>query len=184
MPGHEAGIVGFLDEEAGVPAQDIGPKQVLHRIQYPGMTDHLVDPGKQHVAAMAHLGLDRATAFGLIVLEPAAKIGHLAGAQGIDREVVAAFAIACDFVLAQHFLHGFPHSSCLCSSCLCSSCFWLSCFSLSCFWSSDEPAGIRRRWPCDLALSRNSAWRRPRRIGLSPDRLWPYNRRMANRIRP
>jgi hypothetical protein len=24
----------------------------------------------------------------------------------------------------------------------------------------------------------------PRRIGLSPDRLWPYNQRMANRIRP
>ena len=59
MPGHEAGIVGFLDEEAGVPAQDIGPEQVLHRIQYPWMTDHLVDPGKQHVAAMAHLGLAR-----------------------------------------------------------------------------------------------------------------------------
>src|ERR1700723_2000915 len=89
MPGYEAGIAGFLDEEAGVPAQDIGPEQVLHRIQYPGMTDHLVDPGEQHVATMAHLGLDRATALGLIILELAAKIGHLAGAQGIDREVVS-----------------------------------------------------------------------------------------------
>src|ERR1700722_13647231 len=137
MPGHEAGIVGFLDEEAGVPAQDIGPEQVFHRIQYPGVTDHLVDPGKQHMAAMAHFCLDRTTAFGLIILELAAKIGHLTGAQGIDREVVAAVAIACDFVLAQPFLHGFPRSSCFWSFC-----FWLTCFSLSCFWSSGEPAGI------------------------------------------
>src|ERR1700722_3628313 len=134
MPGHEAGIVGFLDKEAGVPAQDIGPEQVLHRIQYPGMTDHLVDPGEQHMAAMAHLGLDRATAFGLIVLELAAKIGHLTAAEGIDREVVAAVAIIPDFILAQQFLHGFPHSSC--------SWIFLLCCLLS---SSGEPAGTRRK---------------------------------------
>ena len=42
------------------------------------MTYDFVDPGEQHVAAMAHLRLDRSVALGLIVLELAAKFGDLA----------------------------------------------------------------------------------------------------------
>jgi hypothetical protein len=107
MPGHETGIMGFLDEEAGIPAQDVRPQQVLDRIEDFGMTDHLVDPGEQHVAAMAHLALDRSAAFGLVILELAAKISHFAGAQGIDREVIAAVSIQGDLLLAEQLLHGF-----------------------------------------------------------------------------
>ena len=104
MPGHEAGIVRLLDEEAGIPAQDVRPQQILDRVEDFGMPDHLVDPGEQHVAAMAHLGLDRAAALGLIILELAAKIGHFAGAQGIDREMIAAVAIARDVMLRSAIL--------------------------------------------------------------------------------
>jgi hypothetical protein len=57
---------------------------------------------------VAHLRPDRATGFGFIILEAAAKVGHFAGAQGIERKVVAAVAITGDFILAQQFLHGFP----------------------------------------------------------------------------
>ena len=98
----------LLDEEAGVPAQDVRPEQVLHGIEDFGMPDHLVDPGEQHVAAMAHLALDRASTPGFIILELAAKFGHFARAQRVDREVIAAFAITSDFIFAQQFWHGFP----------------------------------------------------------------------------
>src|ERR1700748_2996514 len=108
MPGDEPGITRLLDEKAGVPAQDIRAEQVLDRIQDPGMADHLVDPGKQHVAAMAHLTLDRATGPRLIVLELAAKFGDFALAQGIDREMVAALAIGLDLAFAQGFRHRCP----------------------------------------------------------------------------
>src|ERR1700738_3654308 len=108
MPGHEAGIARFLDEEAGIPAQDIWPEHVLDRIEDFGMTGHLIDPGEQHVAAMTHLALDRAAALGLIILEPAAEIGYFARAQGLDREVVTAVAITGDFILAPDFRHRFP----------------------------------------------------------------------------
>src|ERR1700736_2062809 len=108
MPGNEAGVAGFLDEEAGIPAQDVRSEQVLHGVEDFRMADHLVDPGEEHMAAMAHLGLDRASARRLIVLELTAKIGHFAGAQGVDREVVAAVAKTRDFILAQQFWHGFP----------------------------------------------------------------------------
>ncbi len=108
MPRHETGIARFLDEEAGIPAQDIRTQQILDGIEDFGMPDHLVDPGKEHVAAMAHLGLDRAAAAGFIILELAAKVGHFAGAQRIDRKVVAAVAVGGDLILAQQFWHGFP----------------------------------------------------------------------------
>src|SRR6266851_3249617 len=101
MPRNKPGIMRLLDEEAGVPAQDVRPEQVLHGIEDFGMPDHLVDPGEQHVAAMAHLALDGTSALGFIVLELATKIGNFAGAQRIDREVVATVAISSDFTLAQ-----------------------------------------------------------------------------------
>src|SRR5258708_4013871 len=110
MPGHEAWIMRFLDEEAGIPAQDIRPEQILDRIENSGVPDHLVDPGEEHVAAMAHLRLDRAAAAGLIVLELAAEIGHFAGAERIDGEVIAAVAIMGDLMFAEQFRHGFPPS--------------------------------------------------------------------------
>ncbi len=91
----------LLDEEARVPAQDVWPEQVLHGIEDFGMPDHLVDPGEQHVTAMAHLALDGTSALGFIVLELATKIGHFAGTQCIDREVVATVAIVSDLTLAQ-----------------------------------------------------------------------------------
>src|SRR5258707_404827 len=108
MPGHEAWIMRFLVEEAGIPAQDVGPEQILDRIEDFGMPDHLVDPGEEHVAAMAHLRLDRAAAAGLIVLELAAEIGHFAGTERIDREVIAAVAITGDVMFAEQFRHRFP----------------------------------------------------------------------------
>jgi hypothetical protein len=55
---------------------------------------------------MAHLTLDRTAARGLIVLELAAKIRHFTRAQRIDREVIAAVAIARHLILAQQLLHG------------------------------------------------------------------------------
>src|SRR5215468_5905512 len=60
------------------------------------------------MAAMAHLALDRATGPRLVVLELAAKVGDLALAQRVDREMVAAFAIAFDIALAQQFRHANP----------------------------------------------------------------------------
>src|SRR5260370_42133 len=108
MPWSEAGIMRFLDEEAGVPAQDIRTQQGLDGIEDSRMPDHVVDPGEQHVAAMAHLALDRASAFGLIVLELAAKIGHFARAQRADREVVAPPPITGNFTPAHHLANRFP----------------------------------------------------------------------------
>src|SRR6266481_8807359 len=102
----------LLDEEAGVPAQDVRPEQVLHGIEDFWMPDHLVDPGEQHVAAMAHLAPDRTSALGFIVLELATKIGHFAGTQYIDREVVATVAIISDLIRAQQFRHSFLQHSC------------------------------------------------------------------------
>jgi hypothetical protein len=52
--------------------------------------------GEQHVAAMAHLALDRAAARGPIGFELTAKAGHLVLAQSIDRKMVAALAIGLD----------------------------------------------------------------------------------------
>ena len=69
------------------------------------MTDHLVDPGEQHVAAMAHLALDRAAARGLVILELAAELGHLGGAERVDRKMVAAVAIGRDLFLCQQLRH-------------------------------------------------------------------------------
>src|SRR5437879_8945827 len=108
MPGHEARIMRFLDEEAGIPAQDVRAQQVLDGVQNLGMPDHVVDPGEEHMAAMAHLALDRASARGFIILEPAAKIGHFARAQRVDREVIAAVAIGSDVIFAQQLWHGVP----------------------------------------------------------------------------
>src|SRR3954463_7995325 len=103
MPGHEARVMGLLDEKAGIPAQDIRPEQILHRIQDFRMPDHLVDPGEEHMAAMAHLALDRTSALGLVILKLFAKAGHLALAQRIDWKVVAALAISLDLAFAQQF---------------------------------------------------------------------------------
>jgi hypothetical protein len=61
---------------------------------------------------MAYLGLDRAPAPGLIVLELAAKIDDFAGTQGSDRKMVATIAIGRDLILAQKFWHGFLRTSC------------------------------------------------------------------------
>ena len=113
MPGYEAGIMGLLDEEAGVPAQDIRSQQILDGVQDRGMADHIVDPREQHVAAVTYLGLDRASACGFILLELAAKAGHFTGAQRIDRKMVAAVAIAGDLLLVQQFGHSiFLRCSC------------------------------------------------------------------------
>src|SRR3954462_14421520 len=108
MPRHEARIVRLLDEEAGVPAQDIRTQQILHGIENLRMPDHLVDPGEEHVAAMAHLALDRTTVSGFIILQLLAKTRHLALAERIDRKVAAALAIGLDLAFAQQFCHGFP----------------------------------------------------------------------------
>ena len=62
------------------------------------MPDHLVDPGEEHVAAVAHFALDRSAGPGLVLLELAAKPGHFALAQRLDREVIAALAIARDLI--------------------------------------------------------------------------------------
>ena len=77
MPGYKAGIVRLLDEETGVPAEDVRAQQVFDRIKDFRMTDHLVDPGEEHVAAVAHLALDRPPGSRLVVLELAAKFGNL-----------------------------------------------------------------------------------------------------------
>src|SRR5579871_3562277 len=108
MPGHESGIARLLDEKAGVPAEDVRAQQILDRIQDFWMADHLVDPGKQHVAAMAHLALDRAAAPRFVVLEAAAERGDFAFAQDIDGKMVAALAIVFDLALAQGFRHSCP----------------------------------------------------------------------------
>src|SRR4051812_49418456 len=108
MPGYEAGIMRFLDEEAGVPAQEIRPQQILDRIQDFRMTDHLVDPWEQHMAAMAHLALDRSSGPRLIILELAAEFVDLALGQRVDREMIATLAKAGDLILAQQFCHGLP----------------------------------------------------------------------------
>ena len=108
MPGDEAGIAGLLDKEAGVPAKDIRPEHILDRIQDFRMACHLVDPGEENVAAMAHLGLDRTAAAGLIILQLVTKIGNFARAQRIDRKMVATIVIGRDLILAQQFWHGFP----------------------------------------------------------------------------
>src|SRR5579871_709573 len=108
MPGHESGIARLLDEEAGVPAEDIRAQQILDRIQDFRMADHLVDPGKQHVAAMAHLALDRTAAPRLVVFEPAAEGGDFTFAQDIDGKMVATLAIGFDIALAEGFRHWCP----------------------------------------------------------------------------
>ena len=77
MPGNEPGIMGLLDEETGIPAEDVRSQQILDRIQDFRMTDHLVDPGEEHVAAVAHLALDRPPGSRLVALELAAKFGNL-----------------------------------------------------------------------------------------------------------
>jgi hypothetical protein len=112
MPGDKAGIAGLLDKEAGIPAKDIRPEHILDRIQDFRMTGHLVDPGEENVAAMAYLGLDRAAAAGLIILQLAAKIGDFARAQRIDRKMIATIVIGRDLIRAQQFWHGFLRTSC------------------------------------------------------------------------
>ena len=79
----------LLDEEAGVPAKDIGTQQILDRIQDFGMADHLVNPGKEHVAAMAHLTFDWAAGPRFIILELATKFSDFIFGQDIDRKMVA-----------------------------------------------------------------------------------------------
>jgi hypothetical protein len=76
------------------------------------VADHLVDPGKQYVAAMAHLALDRAAALGLVFLELVTKIRDLACRERIDRKVVAIATIGGDFRLVQHLGHVFLPDSC------------------------------------------------------------------------
>jgi hypothetical protein len=108
VPGHEAGVTGFLDEEAGVPAQDVRAQQVLHRVEDFRMADHLVDPAEEYVAAMTHLALDRAAAQNFVVFQLAAEVGDFGCAQGIDRKMVTAVLIGRDFLVAQEFRHGRP----------------------------------------------------------------------------
>src|SRR5262245_38174142 len=108
MPGHEPWIMRLLDEETGVPAKNVRAQQILNRIQDLRMADHVVDPGKEHVAAMAHLALDRGAGPCLIVLELAAKFGNFAFTQHVDGEMVAALAIVRDLALAQQFRHSCP----------------------------------------------------------------------------
>src|SRR5581483_9729338 len=72
--------------------------------------DHVVDPGKQHMAAMAHLALDRAAGPRLVILELAAKFGDLALGQYLQGEMVAALAIVRHLALAQGFRHRRPPS--------------------------------------------------------------------------
>src|SRR5262249_27381318 len=91
-----------------IPAEDIRAQQILDRVQNPGVADHLIDPGKQHMAPMAHLALDRAAGPRLVVLELAAKCGDFALTQGIDRKMVAALALVGDLASAQQFRHSSP----------------------------------------------------------------------------
>src|SRR5262245_20699182 len=72
------------------------------------MADHVVDPRKQHVAAVAHLALDRTARPRLIILELAAEISDLVLAQNVDREMIAALLVIPDLALAEHFCHACP----------------------------------------------------------------------------
>src|SRR6266436_1686961 len=100
--------MGLLDEEAGIPAEDIRSQQIFDRIQDFRMTDHLVDPGKEHVATMAHLALDRSPGPRLVILQLPAKFGDFALAQCVDREMITTLAKARDLTLAQQFRHELP----------------------------------------------------------------------------
>jgi hypothetical protein len=108
MPGDKTGIAGLLDKEAGIPAKDVRSEQILHGVEDFRMTYHLIDPGEEDVAAMAHLGLDRASTAGFIVLKLVAKISDFTRAQSIDRKVVATIVVGREITLAQQFWHVFP----------------------------------------------------------------------------
>jgi hypothetical protein len=38
----------LLDEETGVPAMNIRAQQILDRVEYFRMANHIVDPGEEH----------------------------------------------------------------------------------------------------------------------------------------
>src|SRR3954452_8405699 len=69
------------------------------------MTDHFIDPGEEHVAAVAHFALDRASRLRLVVLQLAAELGDFTVAQRVYREMIAALVIARDLFCAEHFCH-------------------------------------------------------------------------------
>ena len=59
VPGDEARIARLLDEERRIPAVEVRAQHVFDRVENFRVADEIIDPGKQHVAAMAHAALDR-----------------------------------------------------------------------------------------------------------------------------
>lgn len=111
MPGDETWIVWFLGEEAGPPAQDVGPNEALDRVQNTGVTDQVVQPWEQQMRLAAKHGLLGArTAF--IRLQSAPQGHGLGRRQGRDGGVIPKLVILADGVRSER-LHCAIHPRCI-----------------------------------------------------------------------
>ena len=96
VPGNEAGVIRFLDEEVGRPAQDIGSDQVLDRIDDSRVMHELVCPGEKQMRLVAPVSLQRLARDGFVRLERLAVLLRLGGRHHAHRRVEAVAAESVD----------------------------------------------------------------------------------------
>jgi hypothetical protein len=102
VPGDEARVMGFLDEEGGRPAQQVRTEHVLHRVHDARVVHKVPQPGEEQVALVTHRACERPAARALVGFEPRAQRQGLVALQHVQRRVPAGVAILRDRRGRQH----------------------------------------------------------------------------------
>ena len=96
VPGHETRAVRLLDEEIGGPAQQIGPKHILGRIDDLGVMHELIHPGEEQVRLVPPVSLKGRPRPGFMLLEATPVVRHLGRRKRRHWEVIAVASIGID----------------------------------------------------------------------------------------
>src|SRR5439155_26389930 len=106
-PGGKGRAVRLLDEPGRGIDQDVGPDQILDRIEYARMAHQRIDPGQEHVAgrAPAEIALiDRMAEPMLEPGQPLVALRQFARRQRRKREQVAVMPVLRELAFRQHLV--------------------------------------------------------------------------------
>ena len=110
MPGDEGGILGFLDEEIGGPAEKIAPIQILHRVNNLLLPDEIVQAPEEQMRLMPIRTLERAAVAAFEILQTLAQRECMCGRYHPNRRDVSRFLKVPDLLGCQLLRQEAPSS--------------------------------------------------------------------------
>ncbi len=105
MPAHEALPVRLLDEEGGLPAQQVRPQDVLDGIEDARVAHQLVHPGEEKIELLAFAPSDGTALAGFEGFELGPVAGRLLRRHHADREMVAVVLVRTDLIARKDISH-------------------------------------------------------------------------------